>query len=325
MAEHLDRSRPLWTLDVIGPMADGSEAIAARMHHAMVDGIAGMKFLDAVLIDPHDAVPAATGAGAAGAPHGVLDEWSRLPQAIEREFGRPGSRSPFDRPITGARDLSFAVVPLGGLKAIGGSRPSRATVNDVLLAVVSGGLRSWLGTTASHLDLRAQVPVSLHHRDEDAATGNRDSFINVDLQLDVEDPLERLDRISALTGIEKQAGDAALLYDLFHALGVVPRVESLAHRIADSSREFSVAISNVPGPRGRVAVAGRRVDRLFSSSEPGAHHALRIAAISHADDVGIGFCTDPTAIAGIDALADSVTEAYRALHRVALDAARDQR
>jgi diacylglycerol O-acyltransferase / wax synthase len=55
MSEHLDRSRPLWTFDLIGPLADGSEAIAARMHHAMVDGIAGTRFLEAVLLDPHDA------------------------------------------------------------------------------------------------------------------------------------------------------------------------------------------------------------------------------------------------------------------------------
>lgn len=319
MSEHLDRSRPLWTLDLIGPLADGSEAIAARMHQAMVDGIAGMRFLDAILLDPHGAQSTAASPGATPARRGVLGEWGRLPQTIEREFGRPGSRSPFDRPITGARDLSFAVVPLDGLSAIGASRPVRATVNDVLLAAVSGGLRSWLGGSSSHLDLRAQVPVSLHHRDEDAAaTGNRDSFMNVDLHLGVDDPLERLDRISAVTRTEKQSEDAALLYDLFHALGIVPAVDALAHRIVDSGREFSVAISNVPGPRQPVAVAGRRVDRLFSSSEPGAHHALRIAAISHADDVGIGFCTDPTAVPGIDALAASVTDAYRTLHRAAL-------
>ncbi|TQJ32409.1 wax ester/triacylglycerol synthase domain-containing protein [Microbacterium sp. SLBN-146] len=322
MSEHLDRSKPLWTLDLIGPLADGSEAIAARMHHAMVDGIAGMRFLDALLLDPHDAQPVTASAGRspADAPRSVLSEVTRLPQTIGRELGHPGSRSPFDRPITGARDVAFAVVPLEGLKAIGASRPRRATVNDVLLAVVSGGLRSWLGDIAAHLDLRAQVPVSLHHRDEDATSaGNRDSFMNVDLQLDVDDPLERLDRISALTRTEKQAGDAALLYDLFHALGAVPGVDALAHRISDSSREFSVAISNVPGPRSPVAVAGRRVDRLFSSSEPGAHHALRIAAISHAGDIGIGFCTDPTAITGIETLADSVAKAYDALRRAALD------
>lgn len=54
MSEHLDRARPLWTFDVIGPLADGREAIAVRIHHAMADGIAAVRFLDTVLWDPHD-------------------------------------------------------------------------------------------------------------------------------------------------------------------------------------------------------------------------------------------------------------------------------
>ena len=263
VSEHLDRRRPLWTFDLIGPLADGSEAIAARMHHAMVDGIAGMQFLEVTLLDPHDGpAPAArtSGAGpsaaaAANAPASYAHEWARLASVVGRELGRPGSRSPFDRPVTGARDVAFTIAPLSGLKAIGASRAERATVNDVLLAVVAGGLSTWLDTHGARLDLRAQVPVSLHHRQEDAATaGNHDSFMNVDLELGASDPLHRLDRISARTRTEKQAGDAALLYDLFHALGAVPAVDAFAHRIAESSREFSLAISNVPGPRVPVAV-----------------------------------------------------------------------
>lgn len=324
MSEHLDRGRPLWTLDLIGPLADGSEAIAARMHHAMVDGIAGMRFLETILLDPHEGVEPGLAAHeppvpGASVPDPVPSAHISLPAVLAREFGQPGSRSPFDRPISGARDLAFTVAPLAGLKAIGASRPRHATVNDVLLAAVAGGLRTWLGRHGAHLDLRAQVPVSLHHRDEDAAApGNHDSFINVDLEIAAPDPLDRLDRISARTRTEKQSGDAALLYELFHALGTMPTVDAIVHRVADSSREFSLAISNVPGPRVPVAVARRRVERLFSSSEPGAHHALRIAAISHADEIGIGFCTDPAAVPRVDALAEAVGEAYGELHRAAL-------
>ncbi|PZU36379.1 MAG: hypothetical protein DI573_13800 [Microbacterium sp.] len=326
MSEHLDRSRPLWTLDVIGPLADGREAIAARMHHAMVDGIAGMRFLEAILLDPHD-TPARAGisrsvaSDSRPAPSPTLGagDWARFAAAIARELGHPGSRSPFDRPVTGARELAFATMPLDALREIGASRSEHATVNDVLLAAVAGGLQTWLGDAADGLDLRAQVPVSLHRRDEDPATaGNRDSFLNVDLELAATDPLERLDRISARTRMEKQAHDPELLYELFHALGAVPLVDAVAHRITDTSREFSVAISNVPGPRVPVAVHGRRVEGLFSSSEPAPHHALRIAAISHSDQMGIGFCTDPTVTPGVRELAEAVAEAYRELQRAAL-------
>lgn len=315
MSEHLDRSKPLWTFDVIGPLADGREAIAARIHHAMADGIAGVHFLDAVLFDAR----ADTGA-AAGQP-GLreaakptrLAEARRLPGAVLRELGHPGGHSPFDRPITIARELAFVVAPLAQFKAIGAARPHPATVNDVLLATIAGGLRMWVGTSAAH-QLRAQIPVSLHHRDESAAAaGNRDSFLNIDLPIDEPDPLIRLDRISAETRRRKRLDDADEMYDLFHALGRIGHIGSAAQRLAGSAREFSLSISNVPGPREPVSVSGRRVQNLFSSSEPAAHHALRITAISCAGEMGIGLCTDPNALPDIARLADAIEASYAEL------------
>ncbi|SDY53787.1 wax ester/triacylglycerol synthase domain-containing protein [Herbiconiux ginsengi] len=321
MSEHLDRSRPLWTLDLIGPLADGTEAIAARLHHAMVDGIAGLRFLEGILLDPHDAPLHPVGTRASTAEAARREEWRRMPGVVARELVHPGSRSPFDKPITIAREVAFTAAPLDGLKSIGASRAAHATVNDVLLAIVSGGLSTWLDEHHPGVDIRARVPVSLHHRDEDpTAPGNRDSFIDVDLFLSESDPLRRLDRISARTRTEKQRDDAALLYDLFHALGRLGRAGELAQRMAGSAREFSVAISNVPGPRDAVSVAGRRVEQLFSSSEPAAHHALRVAAISNAGKVGIGFCTDPTALPRVHALADAVAASYRDLAQAAASA-----
>ncbi len=320
MAEHLDHSRPLWAFDVIGPLADGREVIAARIHHAMADGIAGVRFLDSVLFDPHPDPPARVGTGRAVAASSRLTEARRMPEALLRELGRPVPRSPFDRPVGAARELAFTVVPLAGLKAIGASRPDRATVNDVLLAVVAGGLRDWLSPDGAAVHrLRAQVPVSLHHRDEAAADmGNRDSFINVDLPLAERDPLTRLDLIRAETARRKQLGDAEELFDLFHALGRLRHVGAAAQRLAGSAREFSVAISNVPGPAASVGVAGRRLLHLFSSSEPAVHHALRISAISCAGDVGIGLCTDPHALPDVARLADRIEASYTELHTAAM-------
>lgn len=322
MSEHLDRRYPLWTFDVIGPLADGREAIAARVHHAMCDGIAAVRFLDAVLFDaqPLTAAEASRpGVRAATSPHKRRDEARRMPAAVVRELGHPSARSPFDRPITVSRELAFTAAPLADLKEIGASRPTRATVNDVLLTVVGGGLRTWL-ERHEHLrrHLRAQVPVSLHHRDEDAADlGNRDSFMNVDLPLGIRDPLAMLDLISAQTRERKRLDDADEMYDLLHALGAVKYVGKAAKRLTNSPREFSLSISNVPGPPSVVEVSGRRVANLFSSSEPAAHHALRISAISCAGDIGIGLCTDPQALPHIAKMAEAVEAAYFELRSAA--------
>jgi diacylglycerol O-acyltransferase / wax synthase len=322
MAEHLDRARPLWTFDVIGPLGDGREAIAARIHHAMADGIAAVRFLHAVLWDPHpEPPPKKTAPGLHSvADTGPLGEALRLPGAVFRELGHWGSESPFDRPITGARELAFTVAPLGEAKAIGASRPVRATVNDVLLAIVAGGLREWLGSGTAAQHLRAQVPVSLHHRDEGAADlGNRDSFMNIDLPLAEADPLVRLDRISAETRQRKELDDAEELYDFLHAIGRVQHLGGAVRRFAKSAREFSVAVSNVPGPSAPVAVSGRRVQHLFSSSEPATHHALRISAISCAGDLGIGLCTVPNALPDLARLADAIDGSYAELRSAATD------
>ena len=327
MAQHLDRRRPLWTFDVIGPLADGREAIAVRIHHAMADGIAAVRFLHAVLWDEQPEPSTREGApGAVPAQHiSALGELFRMPAALRRELGHRGSASPFDRPLSGARELAFTIAPLNEMKAIGATRPSHATVNDVLLAVIAGGLRDWLGADAAASEhLRAQIPVSLHHRDEaPGEMGNRDSFINVDLPVGEADPLARLDLISSQTRTRKNSGDAVELYDLFHALGRTRHVGGAVQRFAGSAREFSVAISNVPGPPVAVAVAGRPVAQLFSSSEPGPHHVLRISAISCAGDVGIGLCTDPQALPGITGLAEAIDDSYARLRAAVAGSAGD--
>jgi hypothetical protein len=322
MSEHLDRRHPLWTFDVIGPLDDGREAIAVRIHHAMCDGIAAVRFLDDVLFDVRPQLPtAANRPGVHAMPPALSrrDQARRMPAAVIRELGHPSARSPFDRPITVTRELAFTAAPLAELKSIGASRPTRATINDVLLTIVAGGLRTWLERHEGvRRHLRAQVPVSLHHRNEDATeSGNRDSFMNVDLPLGVRDPLAMLDLISAQTRERKRLDDADEMYDLLHALGAVRYVGKAAKRLTNSPREFSLAISNVPGPPTVVEVSGRRVQNLFSSSEPGAHHALRISAISCAGDIGIGLCTDPQALPHIARMAEAVEQAYVELRAAA--------
>lgn len=328
MSERLDHRRPLWALDVVGPLADGREAVVARVHHAMADGISSVRFLGGVLWEPDPRAssqppdtspPSRPPASQAEAERmSRVRELARLPGAIARELGHLADDSPLDRPIGSARELAFVAVPLAELKRIGHSRPDHATVNDALLAIVAGGLRRWLG--AAHLPaLRAQVPVSLHHRSEDERElGNRDSFLNIDLPLAEADPLERLDLISAETSRRKHLGDARELYDFFHALARFKHLGHEVEKLATSPREFSLSISNVPGPREAIAILGRRIERLASAAEPADRHALRVSAISCAGTVGIGLCTDPEALSGLAGLAEALEASYAELRAAAL-------
>ncbi|MGP3533476.1 wax ester/triacylglycerol synthase domain-containing protein [Microbacterium sp. RD1] len=318
MSERLDRRRPLWTLDILGPLDGGRQALAVRIHHAMADGMSGVRFLDSTVLEPHDAPLHPVGTHAAAPPLSRWAEWERMPGALLREFGRPGSHSPWDRPITGRRALAFTDLPLERMRAIGGSRAHHATVNDVLLAVIAGGIRRWLlqhPDASAHVPrMRAQIPVSLHTAGEGAAAGgNRDSFLNVDLLLHEHDDLRRLDGISAQTRRRKADHDATLMDDLFRELSRAGSLGTRLRQLAEGPREFGLAVSNVPGPRVAVAVHGRPVERLYSSSEPAPHHALRISAISTADTLGVVFCVDPAAIPDVTGLADAAHETYEVL------------
>lgn len=130
--------------------------------------------------------------------------------------------------------------------------------------------------------------------------------------------MRRLAMIRAQTRVGKSSGDPQEMYDLFHALGRLPRLGAAVQRLAGSAREFSLAISNVPGPTMTPVVQGRRVEHFFSSSEPAMHHALRISAISCSGEMGIGLCTDPNALPGMAALAEAIDAAFVELRQVAV-------
>src|SRR5204862_6183144 len=115
--------------------------------------------------------------------------------------GETVHRSPFDARIGTRRQIAFASVELAGLHDAARSL-SGATVNDAVLTVVAGGLRTWLEHHHGSLGtIRVKVPVSLHHEGDDAA--NRDSFFAVGVPLSEPDPVARLAAVHAATSSRK--------------------------------------------------------------------------------------------------------------------------
>ena len=356
MAQRLDHTRPLWRMDLVGPLEDGGSAIVWRIHHCMADGVTAMRLGGQILWEsspesrppeperwwpePEPSRLALLGSALAergqqvgrmipGAARAVAtpSRWApaarsaaRVPGALVRELTPLGSASPMDRHIGARRELAWATHPLDELKRIEAAARDRigahVTINDVVLAAVSGAIRSWLGNDGEGEQLRAQIPVSMHHRDERPdALGNRDSFLFVDLPVHEPDPLRRVELINAETTVRKQAHDAEALYTFFHA---VSRLGPVGREIVDAAsgpREFSLSVSNVPGPRDPVYVLGRRVRELCSVAEPADRHALRVSALSCSGTMHFGLCTDPDALrglaeveAGIDAAIDELRE-----------------
>jgi WS/DGAT/MGAT family acyltransferase len=319
LSERLDHTRPLWRLDVL-PLTGGRVAVIARIHHAMADGVSAIRLAAGLLWDedstspsPHPAVHTASPGSVKPAQAGEARILVRLPTALWREL-RPGRDTKLDQHIGPSREVAWTSFPLERLKRIEHAAPEGATVNDVVLAVVAGGLRHWLPEVGGIAeDLRIQCPVCLHAREEAAGQlGNRDSFMNVDLPIAEEDAAERLRLINAETREKKFDHDADTLYAFFHAIGRFRPLYKGVTRLTSGPREFALSVSNVPGPRQRALILGHAVEEFCSFAEPADRHALRISVISLGGELAFGLCSDPEAISHLDglrgALADSIAE-----------------
>ena len=304
-AQRLDRDRPLWRIDCV-PLQGGGVALVWRIHHALADGSTAMRYARALLWDaPADdrVPPARARAHALTHEQDQVRRRANLAHFFAREFARSMHDSPFDGRIGIRREVAFATVPLAELhdaaRTIDG-----ATLNDAVLSVVSGGLRRWIEQRHGPVgSLRVKVPVSLHHEGEDA--GNRDSFFSVAVPLAQPDAVARLRAVHAATTVRKAEHDAETMDALLRELrGVSPGLGRFCERVERSPRTFAVNVSNVPGPREPVSVLGAPVGSLHSIAEIAEHHALRVAVVSLAGALCLGFCADPAIVEDVQSMAD---------------------
>ncbi len=322
-SQRLDRSRPLWRMDVIPQLPGGGSALTWRIHHALADGMTGMRLASEVL---WDAGPGAArgGAGSTRRPRtprrGDPAVHHRLAglRAAAREMPQPWLRSPFNGHIDAWRTVAFTAVGLDELHEAAAANDG-ATINDAVLTVVAGGLRRWLEAHHGHLGaVRVKVPVSLHglppaRGDDGPQPGNRDSFFCLDLPLGSADPVERLAAIRDATRVRKQGHDAQQLDALMRQLARAPRLRRFAERVLTHPRSFALNVSNVPGPRRPVQVLGTPVRALYSLAEIREHHALRVSVISLANSLNFGLVADPTLLSDVDHLARAIQAEAAAL------------
>jgi Wax ester synthase/diacylglycerol acyltransferase catalytic domain/WS/DGAT C-terminal domain len=309
--QRLDRSRPLWRIDVVPRLADGGSAVIWRIHHALADGSTAMQMANAVLWDEQRDIGGRATRVKRGADAQTRHRLAGL-LAAAREAPQPWLRSPFDGDISARRSVALASVDLEGLRLVARAHGG-ATVNDAALTIVAGAVRRWLEDRHGRLgSVRVKVPVSLHEPVDpdgpDAQPGNRDSFFCVDLPLGSADPLKRLAAIRRATKVRKAGHDAQQLDALMRQLGSVPRLRQFADRVLTHPRSFALNISNVPGPRTPIAVLDVPVKELYSLAEIREHHALRVAAVSLANTLNFGLVADPTILPDVDALARGIED-----------------
>ncbi len=314
MEERLDRARPLWTIDVLDPLENGRIALIWRLHHSMADGATAMRVAEEVMWDRAGDTRPDRVSAEHSAPLADLREAlgarrpGRLPGTLRRELRRTRNASPFDGIVGTRRAVSFASIPLAALRRAAKALVRAATVNDAVLTLVCGGLRSWAENRGDPLEsVRVKIPVCLHPRAENPAAANRDSFFCVALPIAEPDAVERLRRITEETALRKRAGDALVLDTLFRdAARVAPPLRHLLDRLTLHPHAFALNVSNVIGPTYIPSVLGAPVRALYSIADVDHRHGLRVAVISMADELYFGLCADPAIVGDVEPLADGI-------------------
>jgi WS/DGAT/MGAT family acyltransferase len=305
MTERLDRRHPLWTMDV-APMSDLRTAIIWRVHHCMADGMTTLRIGDALLWEGERQAsapdsPAAASAPATQAPselvlaaswRGAVHDMAVLAATVRRELVPSGAVVPLDADIGSHRSVAWTRNSLEALHHAAKSIDPTVTLNDAVIGIVAAGVRHWLvSVTRPITALRVRIPVSLHRPHEDPLAGNRDSFIDVDVPMGDISVAERIHAISRQTAERKQRHDAEHLDRLFREVGMLP-FGSHALAMTAGPHEFSLCVSNVPGPSRSLYVAGGELAELHSIVEIAPRHALRVSVISASGGISFGLCTD---------------------------------
>ena len=240
-------------------------------------------------------------------------------------------KMPWNVPVSPHRRWLPVRVPLAHAKAIKNAASAddrlggRVSLNDVVLATVTTGLRTFLEHRSEPLDdltLRAMVPVTMRPKEDrdaaaadgGAATGNRVSMMNASLPVGEKDPVVRLRAIVDVMRELKESG-AAVGADLLMQMTnyAPPTVLAMASRLAVRSRAFNLTITNVPGPPFDLYCMGGRVLEAFPYVQILDGQALTVAVMSYGGQLNFGLTADRDVLPDLGVLADGISAGFAEL------------
>ena len=294
-AQHLDRGKPLWEIWMIEGLSQNRWVLLSKVHHCMVDGVSATDLMTVMFDDTPTAAaeqpwqpkpePSTAELVLGSVRHQVLNpsEQVRMVRAAAR---RP--RASVRQGLDVARGLLAStglLRPLGKTSLVGSVGPHRTwstariqlsdvkairtvlggTVNDLVLTVVTGGLRQLLearGEAVEHRALRALVPVSVRRSGERGVYNNRVSAMFAELPVGIADPVECLELVRLQMDGLKQSKQAVAGDTLTSLSGFAPPLLlALGGRLAARSPSLGLhtGVTNVPGPQHPLRTLERRL------------------------------------------------------------------
>ena len=352
----LDRAHPLWKLILLQGRADGNTAVVWKIHHAMIDGLSGVDLtmvLHDVTADAEPPAPPTT----AWQPRPLPDPISLLQDAVRdrlteaaqtftdsafrllrpTEVGdrarqltgalqtalpsllTPAPSTPFNGPLSTERRFAWHALPFAEIRAIRSA--FGGTVNDVVLAILSGALGRYLrarGLSTDGVELRAMCPVSMRRADERGALGNLVSVMIAPLYVGIVEPVERLAAERSAMERLKSQDQAGGLYSLQQLLNGVPASwQAFAGAFTVPQTLFNTVSTNVPGPQIPLYLAGRRLLNWIPLGICSTGVGLFVAILSYDRRLTFGLTFDPALIADGWEIADSLRDSFAELRAAA--------
>jgi diacylglycerol O-acyltransferase / wax synthase len=336
LSSPLRRGRPLWEISIADGLPDGHVALVGKMHHCMVDGAAVVE-LGNLLLDADPDGWSEASADRAWSPAPLPSAVERLARAAVERAGdgaalalAPARIASSPRRLRGlpgvARTLAHTLLPPAPSSAL--NRPGsarrhhvrvtrrvdeirtvrrrfRVTPNDVVLAACAGALRRFAERRGEPPQaLKAMVPADVRSSRDEAGTGNRISFLFIELPCDEPDPVERLRAVNRATAQRRRDGEADDLDAVFRGLARTPSPlqRALAHGFAHP-RLFNLTISSVPGPAVPRYLRGCRLREVHSAVPLAGRHALSIGVVTVAGNACFGITADAEILPDAGALA----------------------
>jgi diacylglycerol O-acyltransferase len=348
LEQPLDRSRPLWEMVLVEGLDGDRVALLAKIHHAVMDGMAGVKLMASLFgTTPEIAAPPRAAPGATDPLPGRLEllagavPWlARQPLRAARAGAQsaraalrralPGGAAPeapevrvprswMNVPVSPFRSVAYTSLPLADLRSAG--RALDATLNDALLAVVGGALRRYLGerNQLPAESLAAGVPLAIREEDDDRA--NAVTSVLVGLGTDEPNPATRLQAIHDAMVTQRRRRRSTLGEELSAWADVPPPfVFSLMTRAyVDLDLEARVdplcnlIVSSVPGPPEPLYLAGARLDGIYPLGPIYSGVALNVTAMGCGDDMEIGLVACRKRMPDLWDLADGIPVALAEL------------
>jgi diacylglycerol O-acyltransferase len=335
--QRLPLQRPLWELHLIDGYRGGGCAIVARIHHCIADGIALSRVMMSLTDDPSDEARARDDADShhsgvlstlAGIGEGLAEELvhpSRIAHqlaqgaAFARALATLATLPPDEHTsLRGRADLRKRVMwsdpfPLAQVHHV--AHAAGVTVNDVVLSAVSGAIRGYLAREdGSAPDVRAVLPVNLRPLDEPLPVelGNRFGLAYVSLPVSINDPHERLAETCRRTTAVKHSAEGAASFAILDLVGRLPYGVEQSFVDLFASKATAV-ITNVPGPRRPVYLAGCRVRGTIGWPPESGNIGLGVSVISYDGELTVGLLADEHLVRDPDAILASIAAEVRML------------